>query len=104
MMALTPEIRKYADQIIDKCAQTKKRWVEIGVLVGSGDGLWTVAGDFNSVRHESERRNSNFHISEANEFNEFVDNLNLHEFSLKGRRFTFVVGDKLSRIDRIFVN
>ena len=34
-MALEPEIRKYADQIIDKCAQTKQKWVEIGALVAN---------------------------------------------------------------------
>ncbi|XP_076898925.1 uncharacterized protein LOC143552647 [Bidens hawaiensis] len=79
-------------------------WAEISNLIGGGDGLWTVAGDFNAVRRECERRNSFFNTSEANEFNDFIDNSNLHEFSLKGRRFTFVAGDKLSRIDRIFVN
>ncbi|XP_021975175.1 uncharacterized protein LOC110870296 [Helianthus annuus] len=79
-------------------------WAEIGELIGDGDVLWMVAGDFNSVRSEGERRNSIFNASEANEFNDFIDNTNLHEYSLKGRRFTFVVGEKLSRIDRIFVN
>ncbi|XP_022040927.1 uncharacterized protein LOC110943488 [Helianthus annuus] len=79
-------------------------WDAIGDLIGEGVGLWTVAGDFNAVRSECERRNSIYNASEANEFNDFLDAKNLQEYSLKGRRFTFVAGDKLSRIDRIFVN
>ncbi|XP_021996297.1 uncharacterized protein LOC110893498 [Helianthus annuus] len=38
------------------------------------------------------------------EFNCFIEKANLHEYSLKGRRYTFITGDKLSRIDRILVN
>ncbi|XP_021971905.1 uncharacterized protein LOC110867073 [Helianthus annuus] len=43
-------------------------------------------------------------MSEANDFNSFTEESNLHEYSLKGHRFTFVAGDKLSRIDRVLVN
>ncbi|XP_022039958.1 uncharacterized protein LOC110942488 [Helianthus annuus] len=56
------------------------------------------------MRQASDRRNSKFSLSAAQEFNGFIDDANLHEYSLKGRRFTYVVGDKMSRIDRIFVN
>ncbi|KAJ0892121.1 putative RNA-directed DNA polymerase [Helianthus annuus] len=71
-------------------------WEDIHRLLGEGGGRWIVAGDFNSVRYPEERRNSNF--------NDFIDDSGLHEYSLKGRRFTFVAGDKLSRIDRLFVS
>ncbi|XP_076915235.1 uncharacterized protein LOC143574517 [Bidens hawaiensis] len=91
----------YAPQsLVDKRAL----WGEIGSIIGDGDGFWTVAGDFNSVRNETERRNSNFNSTEAKVFNEFIDHANLHELSLNGRSFTFVAGNKMSRIDRIFVN
>ncbi|KAL9999607.1 putative RNA-directed DNA polymerase [Helianthus debilis subsp. tardiflorus] len=79
-------------------------WAEISDLIGDGDGRWIVAGDFNSVRCVDDRRNSIFNVVEANEFNDIIDESGLHEYSLKGRKFTFVAGDKLSRIDRIFVN
>ncbi|XP_022026954.1 uncharacterized protein LOC110927977 [Helianthus annuus] len=72
--------------------------------MGSGEGMWVVAGDFNSVRLCSERRNSKFISLATRDFNAFIDEANLHEFTLKGRRFTFVAGNKMSRIDRIFVN
>ncbi|XP_022014567.1 uncharacterized protein LOC110914058 [Helianthus annuus] len=65
-------------------------WTEIIGLVGEGVGRWIVAGDFNSVRSAEDRRNSSFNVVEANEFNDFIDAANLHEYSLKGRRFTFV--------------
>ncbi|XP_022030902.1 uncharacterized protein LOC110931837 [Helianthus annuus] len=74
-------------------------WREICSLIGEGNGRWIVAGDFNSVRCAEDRRNSVFNVGEANEFNDFIDESNLHEYSLKGRRFTFVAGNKLSRID-----
>ncbi|XP_021995822.1 uncharacterized protein LOC110893005 [Helianthus annuus] len=64
---------------------------------------WVVGGDFNCVRDRAERRNSKFMASVSNEFNEFIDKVGLHEFNLKGRKFTFVSGNKCSRIDRIFV-
>ncbi|XP_035845334.1 uncharacterized protein LOC110933686 [Helianthus annuus] len=86
--------------------QVEKRnlWSEISSIIGVGDGFWTVAGDFNSVRLVSDRRNSKFSLSTAQEFNGFIDDANLHEYSLKGRRFTYVVGDKMSRIAKIFAN
>ncbi|XP_022010086.1 uncharacterized protein LOC110909350 [Helianthus annuus] len=79
-------------------------WAEIKGLVGSGMRMWILAGDFNSVRNRDEWRSSKFSQSAADEFNEFLEYTNLHEYTLKGRRFTFVSGNKMGRIDRVFVN
>ncbi|KAK9058535.1 hypothetical protein SSX86_023377 [Deinandra increscens subsp. villosa] len=61
-------------------------------------------GDFNAVRHPSDRLNSDFCQSEANQFNSFIQRVGLKEFSLGGRRYTYMSksGDKFSRIDRAF--
>ncbi|PWA89211.1 RNA-directed DNA polymerase, eukaryota, Nucleotide-binding alpha-beta plait domain protein [Artemisia annua] len=78
-------------------------WSELAALINSKVGLWVVAGDFNSVRSAEERRNSFFNHKAATEFNCFIEDTGLQEPSLKGSKFTFSTGNKLSRIDRIFV-
>ncbi|XP_076948864.1 uncharacterized protein LOC143621271 [Bidens hawaiensis] len=50
-----------------------------------------------------ERRNSKFNVVSTREFNDFIEDAGLHEFALKGRKFTFCSCDKLSRIDRFLV-
>ncbi|XP_021990938.1 uncharacterized protein LOC110887669 [Helianthus annuus] len=85
--------------------QDKRRvWELMKSVKSDGDGLWIVAGDFNSVRDCAERRNSNFDLADSNAFNEFVEDAELYEFGLKGRKFTYLANNKLSRIDRIFVD
>ncbi|PWA39256.1 RNA-directed DNA polymerase, eukaryota, Nucleotide-binding alpha-beta plait domain protein [Artemisia annua] len=68
-------------------------WDKIRSLVSVDDGFRVVGGDFNSVRDSVERRNSYFNAAETNEFNDFVDDAGLHEFTLKGRKFTYLAGD-----------
>lgn len=82
----------------------RRVWDMLKSVIVNDGGLWFVGGDFNSVRDEEERRNSGFNLQETNEFNEFVEEVGLHEFSLKGRKFTYLVGNKMSRLDRIFVD
>ncbi|XP_022014802.1 uncharacterized protein LOC110914308 [Helianthus annuus] len=79
-------------------------WNDIEQSMSTAEGYWVVAGAFNSVRDSSERKNSKFHVSSTQEFNDFIDRANLHEYGLRGRKFTFAAGNKLSRIDRILVN
>ncbi|XP_071695506.1 uncharacterized protein [Rutidosis leptorrhynchoides] len=63
-------------------------------------------GDFNTVRYKEERKGSIFNAREAIDFNEFINNLNLNDLPLGGRRFTWMTKDgrKLSKIDRIMVS
>ncbi|KAJ0511640.1 putative Endonuclease/exonuclease/phosphatase superfamily [Helianthus annuus] len=66
--------------------------------------MWVLSGDFNAVSCHTERRNSKFNVVVTNDFNKFILDNNLHEYGLKGRKFTCISGDKLSRIDRILVS
>ncbi|XP_022030238.1 uncharacterized protein LOC110931139 [Helianthus annuus] len=89
----THVLNVYAPQhFVDK----RVLWSEIGGLVGEGEGMWIVAGDFNSIRCESDTHNSVYVPADANEFNGFIDDTNLHEYSLKGRRFTFPSAEYLA--------
>ncbi|XP_022041076.1 uncharacterized protein LOC110943648 [Helianthus annuus] len=94
-------INVYAPQkVVDK----RILWTELERRIVNDQRFWIVGGDFNCVRDRAERRNSKFLPSVSYEFNEFIDKVGLHEFQLKGRKFTFVSGNKCSRIDRIFVS
>ncbi|KAJ0877963.1 putative RNA-directed DNA polymerase [Helianthus annuus] len=81
-------------------------WNEILVIMGGWNGFWVVAGDFNAVRDESERKNSGFRVACANNFNDFIAQASLLEYDMKGFRFTCSRenGKKLSKLDRILVN
>ncbi|XP_021990912.1 uncharacterized protein LOC110887642 [Helianthus annuus] len=79
-------------------------WEELARVITLDDNYWIVGGDFNCVRDVSERRNSRFNMVEANEFNDFLEGSGLCEYALRGMKFTLKTGDKLSRIDRIFLS
>ncbi|KAI3775666.1 hypothetical protein L1987_45415 [Smallanthus sonchifolius] len=94
-------INVYSPQkLVDK----RLLWTELERIIVYDQEFWIIGGDFNCVRDRSERRNSKFIASVSNEFNEFIDKVGLHEFMLKGRKFTFVSGNKCSRIDRFLVS
>ncbi|KAD7478755.1 hypothetical protein E3N88_01891 [Mikania micrantha] len=69
------------------------------------NGLWVLMGDFNDVRCSEERYNSEFVESNAKAFNDFIINMDLHEYQLGGAKFTYVSsrGDKQSKLDRFLV-
>ncbi|KAJ0433652.1 putative RNA-directed DNA polymerase [Helianthus annuus] len=81
----------------------RQLWRNVTNVIKARSGLWVVGGDFNSVRDENERRNSNFNLTAAKDFNDFIEEVGLQELMLRGRKFTFSVGNKLSRIDRFLV-
>ncbi|XP_035838318.1 uncharacterized protein LOC118485908 [Helianthus annuus] len=60
-------------------------WGKIGELISRFQGLWVVAGDFNSVRVRvvTDMRNSMFNSLAANDFNSFINDVILHEYALK---------------------
>jgi hypothetical protein len=82
--------------VYSKCSLVEKRvmWEKLLELRSCLQGdLWCVAGDFNSVLHESERRGTplgsgNLSGSEIRLFSTFVDRMGLFDFPLLGRRFT----------------
>ncbi|KAK1414539.1 hypothetical protein QVD17_30285 [Tagetes erecta] len=83
----------------------RRLWQTLLALKEVHDGLWVLLGDFNSVRFPSERLNSQFCKSSTDLFNQFIDDGKLKEYSMGGRRFTYMTkdGKKLSKIDRILV-
>ncbi|KAJ0797670.1 putative RNA-directed DNA polymerase [Helianthus annuus] len=87
-------------KIIDK----RRVWAELNLFLRSNDKYWFLGGDFNCVRSREERRNSKFHVPSSGEFNNFIEDIGGCEFPLRGQKFTFCSGDKLSRIDRILVS
>ncbi|KAE8696464.1 hypothetical protein F3Y22_tig00110670pilonHSYRG00065 [Hibiscus syriacus] len=65
---------------------------------------WFMAGDFNTVRNRSERSGCHFNKMEIEAFNKFIENCNLLDMPLAGRKFNwFGPSNRRSRLDRIFV-
>ncbi|PWA50906.1 RNA-directed DNA polymerase, eukaryota, Reverse transcriptase zinc-binding domain protein [Artemisia annua] len=87
--------------------EKRNLWAKILRVIQSGRGWWVVFGDFNAVREPGERKNSIFDPVCSRDFNDFVEEAGLREYSLKGMQYTYMVNRrdvcKLSRIDRIFV-
>ncbi|KAJ0495115.1 putative RNA-directed DNA polymerase [Helianthus annuus] len=82
-------------------------WQQLKDLRQSTQGFWVLFGDFNAVRFQEDRKNSVFDVASSNDFNDFIYASDLHEFLMKGRKFTFCKGKgsnpKLSKIDRFLV-
>ncbi|XP_035830838.1 uncharacterized protein LOC110866714 [Helianthus annuus] len=80
-------------------------WDRLLGIKNSIQGLWVFMGDFNEVREESERFNSEFSASNAESFNQFILSAGLTEYQMGGGRFTYISdrGDKLSKLDRFLV-
>ncbi|XP_022003661.1 uncharacterized protein LOC110901120 [Helianthus annuus] len=62
-------------------------------------------GDFNDVRDESERMNSEFVEANARAFNDFILSAGLVEYNMGGGNFTYISdnGKKLSKLDWFLV-
>lgn len=71
-------------------------------------GDWIIGGDFNSVKKRSERvgRSVGSNFSEIKDFLDFIDNSSLVDVSCKGKKFSWFIGDGISksRIDRFLVS
>jgi hypothetical protein len=98
--------------VYSKCDLASKRrlWSDIIRLKEEyGDGIWCVVGDFNAVVAPEERRGVVNEVSSSLEmsgFREFVEDLNLIDLPLLGRRFTWFHsnGISMSRLDRCLVS
>ncbi|MCH80895.1 LINE-1 reverse transcriptase like, partial [Trifolium medium] len=80
-------------------------------FTGEGDGRWCIVGDFNAVCKAEERVGVNSvdgatTTSEIMEFQNFMEDLELVDLPLLGRRFTWyhANGRAMSRIDRILIS
>ncbi|XP_021991462.1 uncharacterized protein LOC110888238 [Helianthus annuus] len=83
----------------------KQLWADLIVLMRSFSGSWIFLDDFNCVREPTERKNSRFNKQEAEDFNFFISEAGLVEYSMLGCAFTCVTDDgmKFSKIDRVLV-
>ncbi|XP_071729253.1 uncharacterized protein [Rutidosis leptorrhynchoides] len=71
---------------------------------GNGEGF-VLCGDFNEVRDETERLNSDYHAHRAKAFNDFIASNNLIDLPMGGRKFTRVSDDgvKYSKLDHFLI-
>lgn len=70
-------------------------------------GPWVALGDFNMILRASEKNNTNLNRSMMNKFRSFVDNNELKELYMHGRRFTWSNerdAPTLTKIDWVLVS
>ncbi|GJW83493.1 RNA-directed DNA polymerase, eukaryota [Tanacetum coccineum] len=81
-------------------------WDYLQCEIKRWDGETVVTGDFNEVRHKSERFGTMFYAHEAKVFNTFIADSGLVEVSLGGNKFTWChkFGSKMSKLDRFLVS
>ncbi|GKB86158.1 RNA-directed DNA polymerase, eukaryota, partial [Tanacetum coccineum] len=80
-------------------------WSRLEGLIQQNNCAWCVFGDFNEVRNQDDRMNTQFHTKDSDEFNEFIANTQLMEVPMGGRRFTRISDDggKFSKLDRFLI-
>jgi exonuclease III len=101
-------VKCFLVNVYSKCDLASKRrlWSNVIRLKEDyGDGLWCVVGDFNAVVVSEERRGLANEVSSSLEmtgFREFIDDLNMIDLPLLGRRYTWFHsnGISMSRLDR----
>ncbi|KAE9598417.1 putative endonuclease/exonuclease/phosphatase [Lupinus albus] len=97
--------------VYSPCNYKEKRqvWLDLGQWKNeSPNNLWCFAGDFNSVKcnEEHKGRESHGRKKEMFDFSCFINNLELLDLPLVGRRFTWFKGDgkTMSRLDRFLLS
>ena len=97
-------INVYAPQ---SAAEKQILWAKLHDIISQDPNReWVVVGDFNEVRFKEERKGSHFSSSVARIFNDFIQNSELIDLDIGGRKFTRMSpdGTKLSKIDRFLVS
>ena len=82
-------------------------WDELVAIQHYWNVSWCCFGDFNVVRFPSERSGGSRLTPTMEKFSEFIEDLNLIDFSLEEGSFTWSSGieqSSLSRIDRVLVS
>ncbi|GLU01659.1 hypothetical protein SLE2022_189580 [Rubroshorea leprosula] len=94
--------------VYSPCQLAGKRvlWAELKNLVLDRQSNWCIAGDFNAVRNEEEKKGSRGVTIEMREFNNFIQESELVDIPLVGRKFTWYQsnGNSMSRIDRFLLS
>ncbi|KAI3821231.1 hypothetical protein L1987_08792 [Smallanthus sonchifolius] len=83
----------------------KDLWAELLSLKQNSGGLWIMMGDFNAIRWSGERTTLNQRDPSMKEFNEFISDANLLEYSMGGAKYTWMRkdGSVSSKLDRFLV-
>lgn len=86
--------------------EKRKLWVDVCSYLATSSKLYCLMSDFNYARREEERFGCEFHQRRAADFNAFISAVDLQEFHIGGRRFTWVGpgGLKLSKLDRFLLS
>ncbi|XP_060216839.1 uncharacterized protein LOC132644270 [Lycium barbarum] len=83
--------------------EREETWWEIGAARGLISGPWVLCGDFNIVRHPSEKKNCDRISKAMTDFSDFIEDMELIDLELSGGNFTWKKGDRFTiaaRIDR----
>ncbi|KAJ9538570.1 LOW QUALITY PROTEIN: hypothetical protein OSB04_031303 [Centaurea solstitialis] len=91
--------------ICAKFSGAKKRNDLLHHILSDEDVRWCVFGDFNEIRDLSERLNSEVNYNGMRDFVDFINNFELIEVPLIGRKFTRISNDgtKFSKLDRFLM-
>ncbi|XP_028086229.1 uncharacterized protein LOC114287150 [Camellia sinensis] len=82
-------------------------WATFGNIRTSFHRPWCMGGDFNVIRNIEDRRGCARRDRGMVEFNNFIDQMELVEIPLLGRRFTWcnsMAGERWSKIDRFLLD
>ncbi|XP_058722527.1 uncharacterized protein LOC131594419 [Vicia villosa] len=108
---LSKEFFYYMVNVYSPCCLRKKKllWEKLLELKEKfSDGEWLLGGDFNAVKHRSERKGRGMFVndSESSLFAEFIGESGLVEVPCKGKKFSWYSGDgrSMSRIDHFILS
>lgn len=82
-------------------------WQELRNLKNIVSGVWVVVGDFNVTINPDERKGKTSHKKEMEEFNEVINDWELIDSPLHGRKFTWSNkrrSPSMARLDRVCFN
>ncbi|XP_015954715.1 uncharacterized protein LOC107479077 [Arachis duranensis] len=78
-------------------------WEELSYIVGLCQVPVCLLGDFNEILHVEERKGASSLTGTAEDFKDWVQDMQLMDLSLNDRKFTWFRGRSCSRIDRVLV-
>lgn len=82
----------------------KELWKELDRVRQDSTSMWVLCGDFNVLRHKSEKSGPHFDITTSSMFNSFISRHSLIEHKLETRKFTWTNGRTYALLDRIFTS
>jgi hypothetical protein len=75
-------------------------WTELRQIYSCNYEAWLLCGDFNSIRFRNEKSGRNFPVKASAQFNALLEDLNLIEYELPSRKYTWSNGRQSTLLDR----